>query len=78
MKPLILTSALFLTDCSAPDPIIRTEYVKPDVPDALLRPVAVTCRDGETSRALGECALAYRAGLNRANSQIAAIAEVIQ
>ena len=78
MKPLILTSALFLTACSVPDPIIRTEYVKPDVPDALLRPVAVTCRDGETSRALGECALAYRAGLNRANSQIVAIAEVIQ
>ena len=78
MKPLILTSALFLTACSTPDPIIRTEYVKPDVPDALLRPVAVTCRHGETSRALGECALAYRAGLNRANSQIAAIAEVIQ
>ena len=52
--------------------------MKPDVPDALLRPVVVTCRDGETSRALGECALAYRAGLNRANSQIAAIAEVIQ
>ena len=78
MKPLILMSALFLTACSAPDPIIRTEYVKPDVPDTLLRPVAVTCRDGETSRALGECALAYRAGLNRANSQIAAIAEVIQ
>ena len=48
------------------------------LPDALLRPVVVTCRDGETSRALGECALAYRAGLNRANSQIAAIAVVIQ
>ena len=78
MKPLILTSALFLTACAAPEPIVRTEYVKPDVPDALLRPVVVTCRDGETSRALGECALAYRAGLNRANSQIAAIAEVIQ
>ncbi|QXN71819.1 hypothetical protein RCMRWORF_49 [Rhodobacter phage RcMrWorf] len=67
-----------MTACAAPDPIIRTEYVKPDVPDALLRPVVVTCRDGDTSRVLGECALAYRAGLNRANSQIAAIAEVIQ
>ena len=78
MKPLILTSALFLTACSAPEPVVRTEYVKPDVPEALLRSVTVSCRKGNTSRALGDCALAYKAGLNRANSQIAAIAEVIQ
>ena len=35
MKPLILMSALFLTACAAPEPFIRTEYVKPDVPDVL-------------------------------------------
>lgn len=78
MKPLILMSALCLTACAVPDPIIRTEFLKPDVPEALLHPVVVTCSDGNTSRALGECAVALKSGLNRANSQIAAIAEVIR
>ena len=78
MKPLMLMSALCLTACAAPEPIIRTEIVSPVVPAALLRPVAVTCDEGATSRALGECALALKAGLNRANGQITAIAEVLK
>ncbi|UUV43225.1 hypothetical protein RCCWILLIS_53 [Rhodobacter phage RcCWillis] len=57
---------------------MRVEYVQPDIPDSLLQPVSVTCPPGYTSRALGECALAYRAGLDQANSQIAAIGEIVE
>lgn len=78
MKPLILMSALSLTACGAADPIVRTEFIRPDVPEHLLRPVVVTCPEGYTSRALGECALAYQQGLADANSQITAIAEVLE
>lgn len=78
MKALILTSALFLTACGANKPMVRTEFLKPQVPAHLLRPVAVQCPPGDTSRALGECALAYKHGLNTANSQIVAIAGVLQ
>lgn len=77
MKALILTSALFLTACGN-DPIIRTELLKPEIPDHLLRPVEVICPGGYTSRALGECALAYKHGLNTANGQIAAISEALK
>ena len=78
MKALILTSVLFLTACGANKPMVRTEFLKPEVPAHLLRPVVVQCPPGDTSRALGECALAYRHGLNTANSQIAAIGEVVR
>ncbi len=78
MRFCLLMSALFLTACEINKPIIRTVYVTPSVPEALLRPVVVKCEDGSMVRALGECALAYKAGLNQANSQIAAIAEVTQ
>ena len=78
MKPLILMSVLFLTACSTSKPVTRLEYVKQQIPDHLLRPVVVKCEDGKTSRALGECALALKSGLNRANSQIEAIAEVVR
>lgn len=78
MKSLILMSVLCLTACSPREPVVRTEYLKPYVPEALLRPVTVKCQDGTTVRALGECAIALRSGLNRANSQIGAIAQVLK
>lgn len=78
MKPLILMSGLFLTACSTSEPLIRTEFLKPQVPAVLLQTVTVTCTDANSSRALGECALAYKHGLTAANSQIAAIAEVVK
>lgn len=79
MKRLMIMSVVFLTACSRPEPeiIVKTEYVYPDIPPALLRPVKVSCKPGETSKALGECALKYKAGINQGNSQIGAIAEIV-
>lgn len=79
MKRLMIMSVVFLSACGRPDPevIVRTEYVYPDIPEALLRPVLVTCKNGDTSKALGDCALKYKAGVGQANSQIGAVAEIV-
>lgn len=61
MSRLILMSALFLIGCGPREWII---------PDALTEEVVVECRPGDTSRALGECALQLREGLNLANSKL--------
>jgi hypothetical protein len=63
-----------LTACGDP----RVELAQPFVPADLLRTVDVRCADGETAAALGNCAIALRAGLNRANGQIAAVGEILQ
>lgn len=80
MKPLMIMSALFLTACSRPEPeiIYRTEYIAPVIPEELLRPVYIKCEPGETSKALGECALKYKSGLNKTNSKIIAVGEIIK
>lgn len=65
MMRLILMSVLCLTSC-APRP-------EPFVPAELTRPVVVTCETGTTSRALGDCTLALREGLNAANDKLARI-----
>lgn len=61
----LIICAMCLTGCAR-----RADRV---IPQELLAPVVVTCAPGETSRALGNCALALRVGLNEANSQIDAI-----
>ena len=61
MKSLILMSALCLTACARPEPVI---------PEALTEPVIVTCPPGYTSGALGACLIALREGLNVANDRL--------
>ena len=78
MKRLTLMSVLFLTACGTNKTLIKSEFLRPQIPAPLLQKVVVTCEPGETSRSLGECALAQKQGLAQANSQIAAIAEVLQ
>ena len=69
MNRLMLMSALCLTACSSPDPA-------PVIPPELLRQVEVVCPSGEVSRALGQCLILLRRGLNEANSKLAAIGEI--
>lgn len=66
---LILIFVSFLTACADPE---KARVI----PEPLLRPVVVVCEGGTKSKNLGDCALALRAGLNTANSQILAIAEI--
>jgi hypothetical protein len=73
MRRLALTCALFLTACAEP----RVELAAPHVPADLLRPVVVRCADGQTAAALGNCAIALRAGLNRANGQIETVGAML-
>ncbi len=68
MNRSILMSALFLTACATPDFV---------VPDELLTPVTITCRNGTTSRAFGQCAIDLRRGLTEANSKITAIDRIV-
>jgi hypothetical protein len=63
-------AALCLTACAAPVP----ETV---IPPELLRPVAVECRDGGTLRALGQCAMNLRQGLDEANAKLVAVGEIV-
>lgn len=69
MNRLTLMSALCLTACGSPDPA-------PVIPPELLRQVEVICPAGTASRALGQCAVMLRQGLNEANSKLAAIGEI--
>jgi hypothetical protein len=73
MRRLALTCALFLTACGGP----RVELAAPYVPADLLRPVVVRCPNGDTAATLGRCAIMLRMGLSEANSQIAAIAQIV-
>lgn len=70
MIRLTLMSVLCLTACATPDPV-------PVIPAELTRPVAVTCPVGDTSRALGQCAILLRQGLNAANSKLAEIGAIM-
>lgn len=62
-----IMAALFLTACG------ETTVARHPVPPTLLEPVIVRCAAGTTVRALGECALRLRAGLDTANDKIGAI-----
>lgn len=62
----LIMAALFLTGCA------KTVARQP-IPATLLEPVEVHCRSGTTERALGECALRLRAGLDTANDKLTAI-----
>lgn len=66
----MLMSVLCLTGCATPDPV-------PVIPAELTRPVVVTCSVGDTSRALGQCAILLRQGLNAANSKLTEIGEIV-
>lgn len=70
MNRSMLMSALFLTACATPDPVLV-------VPAELTRPVVVACPEGDTSRALGQCAILLRQGLNTANSKLSEIGEIV-
>lgn len=70
MNRLTLMSVLCLTACALrPDPVQI-------IPAELTRKVVVTCASGDTSRALGQCALALREGLNVANDKLGRIAGI--
>lgn len=69
MRIFLRMSVLSLTGCLA-------NNVQPVIPAELLRPVVVICEDGSKVRALGDCALALRSGLNTANSKLQAIGEM--
>lgn len=74
MNRFPLICAVFLIGCADRAPIA---VIRPVVPAELRRQVVVTCREGATVRALGECALAKAAGLDEANSKIAAIDAIL-
>lgn len=61
---------LFLSSCSERPTLV--------IPEELLRREEVRCRTGTTSRALGECAIALRSGLNRANAKLSSIEEIVK
>lgn len=76
MRLCLLMSALFLTTSCGPEPeMVR---VVPYVPEELRRPVAVTCVDGDTRAALGECAMRKDAGWREANRRIVAIDQILR
>lgn len=66
--------AVFLTGCGDAMP---SRAILPDVPAELRRPVLVVCQPGDTVRALGQCAMALRAGLTEANSKIETIDTIL-
>lgn len=69
---LVLICAVCLTACD------KKITPQPIVPAPLLKPVGVTCAVGDSEVYLGRCAIALRQGLNLANSQINAIAGLLQ
>jgi hypothetical protein len=68
----VLTAALFLSACG--DTVTSTQ----PIPAELVEPVEVRCESGTTERALGECALRLRAGLDTANSKLSSIKELVR
>lgn len=76
MRLCLLMSALFLITSCGPEPEVVA--VVPYVPDELRRPVAVTCVDGDSRAALGECAMKKDAGWREANRRIIAIDQILR
>lgn len=64
-------AALFLTACA------ESTVARQPIPALLLEPVEVRCAAGTTERALGDCALRLRAGLDTANDKLTAIKELV-
>jgi len=76
MRPLILISLIALTSCG---PETRTEYVqvKTTIPPELLRPAPISDRKVSTVNELAALATEHLRSAEQANSQIAAIAEIV-
>lgn len=74
MRICLMIFALFLAACDWP-----TEYVavRPDVPAELLRPVPLSDRPADTARNAIARGVEDRAGLERANSQIESLAQIV-
>lgn len=72
MRHLILMVVLFLTACQKSE----TVFVTQPLPEELTREVVVVCEPGETLRALGECAMALREGLDTANDKLKKIHDI--
>lgn len=75
MRLCLLMSALCLTTSCGLEPEVVA--MVPYVPDELRRPVAVTCADGETRAALGDCAMKKDAAWREANRRIKAIDAIL-
>lgn len=73
MRLWILAFATALTACSQTEP----ELLRPEIPPQLLMPVPVPSRPVETVNDLAERLVQTRRGLERANGQIGAIAEIV-
>jgi len=43
----------------------------------VLRPVVVECRPGDALRALGQCAMDLRRGLDEVNGKLVAVGEIV-
>lgn len=74
MRNYLMIFALFLTAC---EPRIEYVPVRPDVPAELLEPVPVSKRVARTYRDLAVLATEHKAGLEQANEQIIALAEIV-
>ena len=70
MNRSVLMLGLFLTGCASPEPEIV-------VPPELTREVVVICPMGDTMRALGNCAILLRGGLNTANDKLRTIEDLV-
>ena len=74
MRPLILLCAIAsIASCGTPD----LEFVEAEIPEELLRPVPVPAGPVNTVNELAERLVETRAGLDQANGQIGAIAEIV-
>lgn len=71
MTTLALICVVFLSACDNQQPATV-------IPDALLNPVNVRCASGSKERAVGNCLIALRQGLDEANSQIDSIARIVK
>lgn len=73
--PAIICAA-WLAGCGeAPRPVVAPP---PAVPADLLAPVAVTCPPVATEADVATCLIRLDAGLDRANAQLAAVAQILQ
>lgn len=67
---------LVLASCGT-EPVTRTVYVTPDVPEALRQPVTVPDRRAETLQDVGLILADHVEGLETANGRIASIDDIL-
>jgi len=73
MRLLVLLLALFCAACAESSPT----FVRQEIPAALLRHVPAPDLSDATDRGVARILIGYDAALGQANSQIAAIAELV-